>query len=192
MIVAAEAQSSARLRAGNRFSVMRTATLFIASGFIVLGIRVASAGADAEPVIVIPGRPGVPIIINGQDVSGAVIEGDWGLARYPTGLTIINRPWQRWRVGVGSGFAAPPAGFYPATGRVPKVGRLEVLPAKGSSAASSPPETYYRSWEAQSPNLPPTMPPDYPYGTPAVPYGLSYGVPFGRRGDHRPPGHGPK
>ena len=31
--------------------------------------------------IVIPGRPGVPIIINGVDASYAVVEGDWGLGK---------------------------------------------------------------------------------------------------------------
>ena len=31
--------------------------------------------------IVIPGRPGVPIIINGVDVSYAVVEGDFGLGQ---------------------------------------------------------------------------------------------------------------
>ena len=31
--------------------------------------------------IVIPGRPGVPIIINGIDASYAVVEGEWGLGR---------------------------------------------------------------------------------------------------------------
>ena len=31
--------------------------------------------------IVIPGRPGVPIIINGVDVSYAVVEGDFGLGK---------------------------------------------------------------------------------------------------------------
>ena len=31
--------------------------------------------------IVIPGRPGVPIIINGIDASYAVVEGDWGLGK---------------------------------------------------------------------------------------------------------------
>src|ERR1700704_2733102 len=37
--------------------------------------------ADSGPVKVIPGRPGVPIIINGVDVSYAVLEGDWGLGK---------------------------------------------------------------------------------------------------------------
>jgi hypothetical protein len=31
--------------------------------------------------IVIPGRPGVPVIINGIDASYAVVEGDWGLGK---------------------------------------------------------------------------------------------------------------
>ena len=41
----------------------------------------ATALADSGPVIVIPGRPGVPIIINGIDASYAVVEGDWGLGK---------------------------------------------------------------------------------------------------------------
>ena len=39
----------------------------------------AFAGGGFE--IVIPGRPGVPIIINGVDASYAVVEGDWGLGK---------------------------------------------------------------------------------------------------------------
>ena len=39
----------------------------------------ASAGDGFN--IVIPGRPGVPVIINGIDASYAVVEGDWGLAK---------------------------------------------------------------------------------------------------------------
>ena len=41
----------------------------------------AAALAETGPVIVIPGRAGVPIIINGIDVSYAVVEGDWGLGK---------------------------------------------------------------------------------------------------------------
>ena len=39
----------------------------------------AFAGGGFE--IVIPGRVGVPIIINGVDASYAVVEGDWGLGK---------------------------------------------------------------------------------------------------------------
>src|SRR4051812_19634259 len=45
------------------------------------GLALASARADSGPVIVIPSRPGIPIVINGRDASYAVVEGDWGLAR---------------------------------------------------------------------------------------------------------------
>ena len=31
--------------------------------------------------VVIPGRPGVPIIINGLDASWSVVEGEWGLGK---------------------------------------------------------------------------------------------------------------
>src|SRR5258708_20003400 len=40
-----------------------------------------TAVADTGPVIVIPGRPGVPIVINGIDASYAVVDGDWGLGK---------------------------------------------------------------------------------------------------------------
>jgi hypothetical protein len=50
----------------------------VALGFVLAGAGNATAGIDIGPVIVVPGRPGVPIMVNGQDVSGAVIEGDWG------------------------------------------------------------------------------------------------------------------
>ena len=41
----------------------------------------AAALAQGGPVLVIPGRPGVPIVINGIDASYAVVEGDWGLGK---------------------------------------------------------------------------------------------------------------
>ncbi len=41
----------------------------------------ATAVAQTGPVIVIPGRPGVPVMINGVDASYAVVGGDWGLAK---------------------------------------------------------------------------------------------------------------
>ena len=36
---------------------------------------------DQGPVLVIPGRPGIPVVINGYDASYTIVEGDWGLAR---------------------------------------------------------------------------------------------------------------
>ena len=37
----------------------------------------ATAVADTGPLVVIPGKVGVPVIINGRDVSYAVVEGEW-------------------------------------------------------------------------------------------------------------------
>ena len=42
---------------------------------ILIGTTCAAL-ADSSPVLVIPGRAGVPIIINGVDASYAVVEGD--------------------------------------------------------------------------------------------------------------------
>ena len=52
----------------------------VLSGLVAFAAA-APARADEEgPVIVIPTRPGVPVVINGRDASYAVVEGDWGLA----------------------------------------------------------------------------------------------------------------
>ena len=49
----------------------------------VAGLICGSAPAPAAdgPVIVIPGKRGVPVIINGFDASYTIVEGDWGLDR---------------------------------------------------------------------------------------------------------------
>src|SRR3954447_13659860 len=71
--------------------------------------------------LVVPGRPGVPIIINGVDASWAVVESDWGLGKgvhvQPTvygGRYVDREP------NVGH--------YYPSLGRVPGYGRLEIQP----------------------------------------------------------------
>src|ERR1700726_1727135 len=79
----------------------------------------ASAGDGFD--IVIPGRPGVPVVINGVDASYAVVEGDWGLAKgehvQPT--VYGGRPID----------PAPRVGHYsPTSGRLPGYGRLEIEP----------------------------------------------------------------
>ncbi len=54
----------------------------VMAGLVAGAAAVAPARADGtEPVIVIPGRPGVPVMMYGRDISWAVVEGDWGLAR---------------------------------------------------------------------------------------------------------------
>lgn len=56
-------------------------------------VSASPALAQRAPVIVIPGRPGIPVMMNGVDISYSVIEGDFGLAR-PIGVvpTVIYRP----------------------------------------------------------------------------------------------------
>ena len=50
------------------------------------------ARAQTGPVIAIPGKAGVPVTINGVIVDGAVIYGDWGLARPGHGELVIEGP----------------------------------------------------------------------------------------------------
>src|SRR4051812_47443137 len=108
--------------------------------------------------IVIPGRPGVPIIINGQDVSYAVLEGDWGLARsvhvQPTafgGRYIDPEP----RVGH----------YYPSAGASPGYGRLEIEPPANRKLPQGA-ESFHQSWSAQS--APPAPQPEVPFYPPPV------------------------
>jgi hypothetical protein len=105
--------------------------------------------------IVIPGRAGVPIIINGLDASYAVVEGDWGLARgthvQPTvyGGRLIN--------------PEPNVGhYYPSAGNLPAYGRLEIEPP-ANRKLPKPAESYHQSWTSQS--APPAPPPE-----PVVPF----------------------
>lgn len=115
---------------------------------------VAPAWADNEPVIVIPGRAGVPVLMYGVDVSGAVIEGEWGLNR--PGVVTPTVIMQYW----GYGTYEAPAAYFPTTGHQPRVGRLEVIPPP-NRRLPRPAERYSRSWETQSDPYPATIPTPY-------------------------------
>ena len=123
--------------------------------FAILGVLLSSTAvmaSESGPVIVIPGRAGVPVIINGVDASYAVVEGDWGL----------NRPSQTDpRIIFNYGY--PPhlypgaSHYFPGGGPPPKVGRKEVdIPR-----APQPDEGYIRSWSSQSDPTPATSPTNY-------------------------------
>jgi hypothetical protein len=108
--------------------------------------------------IVIPGRPGVPVIINGVDASYAVVEGDWGLAKgvhvQPTvyGGRIVD--------------PVPAVGhYYPSAGQTPGYGRLEIQPP-ANRALPQPAESYHQSWSAQS--TPQAAQPEVPFYPPPV------------------------
>ncbi len=97
------------------------------------------AGVDLGPCIVIPGRPGVPIIINGVDASYSVVEGDWGLAE---GIHVQPTVY-------GGRFIDPDphvGHYFPSSGKWPGYGRLEIEPP----GPPQPAESFHQSWSAQS------------------------------------------
>ena len=92
--------------------------------------------------IVIPGRPGVPIIINGIDASYAVVEGDWGLGK---GMHVQPTVY-------GGRYVDPVPNvghYYPSAGHLPGYGRLEIEPP-ANRRLPQPAESYHQSWSAQS------------------------------------------
>jgi hypothetical protein len=123
-----------------------------------------AALAESGPVVVIPGRAGVPVIINGIDASYTVVEGDWGLGKgvhvQPTvygGRLVDPEP------NVGH--------YYPTAGHPPGYGRLEVEPP-ANRKLPQPAESYYQSWSAQST----PQKPEVPLYPPAVIVAPSYRV----------------
>ena len=96
----------------------------------------AAAVADSSPVLVIPGRPGIPIIINGIDASYAVVEGDWGLGSriHVTPTVYGGRPVE----------PVPNVGhYYPSAGLRPGYGRLEIDPP-ADRPLPQPAESYHQ------------------------------------------------
>jgi hypothetical protein len=102
-------------------------------------------------VIVIPSRPGIPVVINGWDASYAIVEGDWGLARPGHGsINIIG----------GSPLAPshvyhPRNSYHPAYGRPPARGRNEVEPGPDRPLPEQP-ESFSRGWSTSSEVVPVT------------------------------------
>jgi hypothetical protein len=108
---------------------------------ILIGTAIPACAGDGFNIVV-PGRPGVPVIINGIDASYAVVEGDWGLAKgiqvQPTvygGVPIDPDPH------VGH--------YYPTLGKKPGYGRLEIEPPPNRKLPKPAP-AYHESWGAQS------------------------------------------
>ena len=117
-----------------------------------------AAWADSGPVVVIPGHPGVPIIINGVDASYAVVEGDWGL-----GKNVHVQP-----TVYGGRYADPVPNvghYYPSAGHQPGYGRLEIEPP-ANRRLPQPAESYHQSWSAQS--TPQAEQPEVPFYPPPV------------------------
>jgi hypothetical protein len=113
---------------------------------VVLLLTVAVSPAFAQeraPEIVIPGKPGVPVYINGIDASWGVVESDFGLDR--PGMmtpTVIYRP-------ILASYPLRAPGYHPTAGQRPGYGRLEIPPPP-NRPLPPPAPTYYRSWSSGS------------------------------------------
>jgi len=117
-------------------------------GMVLAAVAVfasAPARADSGPVIVIPSRPGIPVVINGRDASYAVVEGDWGLSRPGAGAVTV----------IGGMPVLPNSvytrrnSYHPKYGRAPLRGRNEIEPA-ADRALPDPAEDFSRSWSTSS------------------------------------------
>ncbi|SRR5581483_8848240 len=129
----------------------------------ILAAMTTSALAEGFDIVV-PSHPGVPIIINGIDVSYAVLEGGYGL-----GKGVNNQP-----TIYGGRLAEPepPVGhYYPSLGLKPAYGRLEIEPPPNRKLPK-PAESFHESWHSESAPLPATSPataqPDIPLYPPPV------------------------
>src|SRR6476469_9969558 len=146
-------RSGRNKRIHGAFSVNCPRTIGLSMRIVYAALIVAGstlpALAQHEPVIVIPGRPDVPVILNGYDVSGAVVEGDWGLERPGhVAPTIVDGPL------IPAPFYARGdylygRGYYPATGRRPGYGRYEIQPP-ANRTLPPPAPSYHRDYGIES------------------------------------------
>jgi hypothetical protein len=152
----------------------------LVQAILLIAVTASPALAQRAPEIVIPGKPGVPVYINGIDASWGVVEGDFGLDR--PGMvtpTVVYRP--------ETAVVLPAEGpaYYPRTGKTPGYGRFEIVPPR-DRALPPPAPSYFRSWSSGSSSGPVTEYAPY-YGPAAISFGNSYG---NRR--HSPKAPGPK
>ena len=122
---------------------------------LLLAVTTSPALAQREPEIVIPGRPDVPVIINGIDASWGVVVGEFGLDR-PGAMApvVIYQP-----LLASVPYAVP--SYFPKTGKKPGYGRLEINPPP-DRPLPPPAPTFYRSWSSQSGAGPVTEYSNYP------------------------------
>ena len=143
----------------------------LAALFAMTSTAFAGGGFD----IVVPYRPGVPIMINGIDASYAVIEGEWGLGK--------NEQVQPTIYGGRYIDPDPHVGhYYPSAGHMPGYGRLEIEPP-ANRRLPKPAESFHQSWSAQSAPLPAQS--DPPVNPPEVIYAPQIGDQF-NNGPPRP------
>src|ERR1700759_5595863 len=98
--------------------------------------------------IVIPGPPGVPVIINGVDASYSVVEGDFGLGKGNHMQPTVYGG----RLGEGG---ADGVHYYPSLGQKPGYGHLEIGPP-ANRVLPKPAPSFSEHWSASS--APPELP----------------------------------
>lgn len=128
---------------------------------VLLAVGASPAFAQRGPVIVIPGRPDVPVFENGVDVSWSVVEGEFGLDRpgQVTPTVIYRLPPPVVTTYAGAGAYEP--GYFPQNGRTPGYGRLEIVP--GPNRRLPPPaQSYRKSWSSKSAPTPADLPSNTP------------------------------
>ncbi len=131
---------------------------FALAAFLIGLPATAFAGGGFD--IVVPVRPGTPIIINNIDASYAVVEGVWGL-----GKNIQVQPTIYGGVYVPDRQPSDVGHYYPSAGLRPGYGRLEIEPP-ANRKLPKPAESYHESLGVSSAPLPPQM--DVPVNPPAV------------------------
>jgi hypothetical protein len=161
------------------------------SAALLVAVTASAAPAQQGPVIVIPGRPDVPIFENGVNVTWSVVEGEFGLDRpgqvTPTVIYRLPPP----VISTYLGAAVYEPGYFPKDGRKPGYGRLEVNP--GPNRPLPPPaQSYRRSWSSESAPTPADLPnPNPTVISPFISPNVGPGPWWGGRGPGAGPGMGP-
>jgi hypothetical protein len=178
-LISSKTRPVSRMLVG-RCSMRRASLLALVLSGLVPGSASALA-ADSGPVIVLSGRHGLPVIINGVDVTGAVLEGDWGLySPHMVGPTIVPAWVPGWTYqGVHYWGRYVQGSYYPAFGHEPGYGRHEIEPP-ADRRLPPPAPSYHRSWTSQSEPLPANLDPQVPSSPLIVAPQI---FPGGRRGD---------
>lgn len=136
------------------------------------------AGADHAPSLVIPSRPDVPVMINGQDASWGIVEGDFGLYR-PGAVspTVVPAPTAL--------PLAPAKPWFPSLGAAPHAGRYEVEPP-ANRALPPPAPSYHREWSSSSDMSVPAAPPAPQVIAPSAEFNFDHNRRRAPRRDRRP------
>jgi hypothetical protein len=144
---------------GKQQALMRLASYATLAALCGCLLGVAPARADHQPALVVPGRADVPVIIEGHDAAGAVVEGDWGLYRPGHVTPTVFYPYapgdNHWYT----------RGYYPFTGKRPRYGRYEIIPPANRRLPPQA-ESFHRYWSSDTAPVPAQT--EYPAFTPPV------------------------